>query len=261
MNVYSTLLFLLLSFGIYSQEKFDTISVYFNFNSATLRSVEKEKLKEINNEKLEIHSVIGHCDTTGSNQYNRNLSLRRINSVLDQINYSHNGSSIPKGESEARPSGLSDSQNRRVDVIYALNADTPEPEAPIVAQKSVLVQQFESYVRDSSKTKEIDLSLLFIPGSPILVESSRPELNELFQFMRYNTNIHIVIHGHVCCADDYKLSYDRAHMVYKYLQSGGISPRRMDYKGHSNKQPRRSPELTEEDRRLNRRVSITFTKQ
>ncbi|NRA11897.1 MAG: OmpA family protein [Crocinitomicaceae bacterium] len=110
-------------------------------------------------------------------------------------------------------------------------------------------------------TKSVDLTLLFIPGYPVLIKICEPEIVELFELMRDNPNVDALIHGHVCCADDFKLSFDRALMVTDYLITRGISRDRITYKGHSNKDPKFSPEVTEGDRLANRRVTIDFTKK
>jgi len=84
---------------------------------------------------------------------------------------------------------------------------------------------------------------------------------ELFELMRDHPSVDAVIHGHVCCADDFKLSFDRALMVTDYLIARGISRDRLQYKGHSNKDPKFSPEVTEGDRLANRRVTVDFKKK
>lgn len=86
------------------------------------------------------------------------------------------------------------------------------------------------------------------------------KLEEIADWVRADTNIHILIRGHVCCGDGPRLSRLRAHRVYRYLLNKGAPPERLSYKGYSNRCPRNWPERTEEDENMNRRVDFVIRK-
>ena len=124
----------------------------------------------------------------------------------------------------------------------------------------ILTANFNVFLRESDIKKTIDLSLLFIPSCPVLIENSQREIKELFALLDARPHVDAIIHGHVCCTDDYILSYDRALMVYRYLTQRGIGKERLEYIGHSNSDPKVFPEITEADRLSNRRVTVDFIK-
>lgn len=86
------------------------------------------------------------------------------------------------------------------------------------------------------------------------------KLEELAEWIREDTTVHLHIRGHVCCGDGQRLSRLRAHRVYRYLLDEGAPPERLSYKGYSNTCPRQWPEKTEEDENLNRRVDFVIRK-
>ena len=63
------------SFG----QKTENITVYFKFNKYNLDSNEKSKLDSLIMNKNIQHIILqGHCDSIGSNDYNDNLSMKRV---------------------------------------------------------------------------------------------------------------------------------------------------------------------------------------
>jgi outer membrane protein OmpA-like peptidoglycan-associated protein len=107
--------------------------------------------------------------------------------------------------------------------------------------------------------------LYFVSNTPILIESSKPELDKLVYFMRYNPGVSIEIDGHVNVPGNeqvsrnswqYELSVLRARMVYNHLIKNGIPPFRLRYKGFGNWQMRYKNPSNSEEAQLNRRVEI-----
>lgn len=92
-----------------------------------------------------------------------------------------------------------------------------------------------------------------------LLPESFPELNRLVKILNENSEISIQINGHTddVGADDrnQKLSLERANSVKKYLESKGISEKRLKVKGYGKLKPL-IDEKTEEARSQNRRVEI-----
>ena len=257
--------FLLIFLSILSNAQTnDKISLYFEFNSSTLNSAEMTKLKSFMNDDShgEVMSVTAYCDTVGTTNYNERLAKKRLESVLNVLNLkSTTARTNINGEREASTTSNYDAKTaRRVDIIYAKTTEA----APISTKTKgaeKLANSFEFFLSSEDDKASFDLSLLFIPGYPVLIKDSERELEELFQLLKDNPTIDAHIHGHVCCADDYKLSYDRALMVYQYLTKKGIAKGRLEFQGHSNRDPKISPETSESDRLANRRVTVDFTKK
>lgn len=96
-------------------------TVYFGFDDATIQQSERDRLDTNNScmtkNKTQSVLVIGHTDTSGTDEYNIALSERRAQSVADYL--ARLGADpakmqvVPKGETE--PSGLGDDKDRRVE--------------------------------------------------------------------------------------------------------------------------------------------------
>jgi peptidoglycan-associated lipoprotein len=96
-------------------------TVYFGFDDAGIQASERDRLEQ-NNQCIEKTAgknvfLMGHTDTSGTEEYNIALSERRAQSVADYM--SRLGSDparlqvVPKGETE--PTGLGDDKDRRVE--------------------------------------------------------------------------------------------------------------------------------------------------
>lgn len=108
-------------------------------------------------------------------------------------------------------------------------------------------------------------NLYYVGNQPVLLEKSRPELPKILRFMQLNPQMKIEIAGHVNYPNrpavieesfEYKLSVDRAKMVYEYLLENGIAADRISYKGYGNWEMRYPNATSEEQQALNRRVEI-----
>lgn len=111
----------------------------------------------------------------------------------------------------------------------------------------------------SNSVSLVILGLQFNDTDPILDESSKKEMDDLFNFLNQNKQIHAFIRGHVCCGDNLKLSKKRAKYVYESLIKRGIEPSRLRYQGFSNTLLLVNPERTEADRTKNKRVDVIFS--
>jgi len=103
------------------------------------------------------------------------------------------------------------------------------------------------------------LALQFNDVDPILDVTSLKEMDDLFNFLNQNKQIHAFIRGHVCCGDNLKLSKKRAKYVYQELIKRGVNKDRLRYQGFSNTLLLVNPEITEADRTKNKRVDIIFS--
>ncbi|QKG79122.1 PorP/SprF family type IX secretion system membrane protein [Tenuifilum thalassicum] len=100
-------------------------------------------------------------------------------------------------------------------------------------------------------------NVVFEQGSTELLESSKPELDNIAQVMLDNPTIKIEISGHTDNVGSYaankSLSQKRAQAAVDYLISKGVDGSRLKAVGYGPDKPRASND-TEEGRMLNRRV-------
>lgn len=107
-------------------------------------------------------------------------------------------------------------------------------------------------------------SVLFSRGTDELLSSSYDELDAVVKMMEENSSMEILLGGHTDNQGSSKLNYNlsekRMVAVKKYLQSKGISGKRIDGKGYGGSKPIASNK-NEETRKFNRRVEFTVTKK
>lgn len=109
-------------------------------------------------------------------------------------------------------------------------------------------------------TKPVILkNVFFETGSAELKNESLTELNRLKKLLEENSAMNIQVGGHTDDVgseeDNLNLSENRAKSVYVYLVNGGISERRLSYKGFGETKPIASND-TEEGRKKNRRTEF-----
>lgn len=236
-----------------AQNSQDTLSIYFDFNSSSLTSEAKETLDTFNSsEHGPILSVVAHCDTSGTKNYNLKLAQQRLDVVLAEVD-STAKSTIAQGEKiSSKAKNYDAAYFRRVDIISTGS----------MSEDATLTEVFDEFFNDSDlKRVNIDMTILFYEGESRMTPESVPEVEELYKLMKLNPTINVHIHGHVCCGNNYILSKNRAYAVYMYLLSRKISGKRMKYTGHSNSIPKAWPEDTPEAKNANRRVGLEFNKQ
>ena len=99
-------------------------------------------------------------------------------------------------------------------------------------------------------------------SSADLTAESKKVLDEFTEFLLENPNIKVKIQGHTddvgSDAFNLTLSENRAHSVYNYLVSKGISSSRLSYKGYGETQPVDTND-TEAGRAMNRRTEFLVT--
>lgn len=255
-----------------SQKQYE---VFFDFNKdfpnqATLTKL-NQWIKE--NKSAEITKVLGYCDSVDDSQYNKDLAMRRINTVLtllkkDSIKISDKVALKPFGKDFKY--SKKQEENRKVTFFYNLkverNANKSEDEKEIsFSYLSELVTKEKSELANKfKKAKKGDLirinNINFYFNSEKIMEQSEPLLLELLQILYDNPKLRIAIHGHICCNPngmDTKLSYRRALVIFKYLVKYEIEVNRLSYKGFGSNDPIfKVPEQNEAERKANRRVEI-----
>jgi len=247
--------------------------VYFKFNSAGIEAKEAAALKKFANRfqlsgtNYEIH-ISGYCDAVGTNVFNDKLSMKRIKSVKKElINFGIGSGAIKEMNAYGKRKPLNANKtaaerqaNRRVDIEIIINKNRP----PIGL----------SFLKNGGKAgmhiilKDLD----FVGGMHDLLPDFLPELDSLVMIMKSNPTLDIKIVGHVCCTPDGMdgldletmtngLSINRAKAIYDYLIQHHISKTRLSYMGKGGSNKLVEPEITEQDKSLNRRVEVVIVKE
>lgn len=259
------LLFLFSPFLLKAQT--GVLTVYFDHDKDQLNSREQNKITELLKEYqiFYITSFDAYCDSLGSKEYNFDLAQRRLKSVKgffseSQIKYSEFNA---LGENYPDSNSIAPLKNwRKVEIHYGIEhiktQDIVEMEAKEPVNQSVFDDlTLEDVLADDAEPIVLDIQ--FFPGMDVLMNDSWGEIDRLFLFLKKNDKVHAFIRGHVCCGSDMYLSYARAYAIYNSMIKRGISPKRLDLKGFDNTKPRVWPEVTDEDRQMNRRVDVIFS--
>lgn len=254
----------------------------------------------LDTKNIEVTKVLGYCDTVDDSKYNKDLAVRRVNSMITflrknnvsiadkaevksfgkDFNYSKNQTenrkvevfynlindkkaarTIPETPFGNRPNreaaGEETTQNKEEDILEAADMETL-----VEAERSTLASKFD-------KAKQGDLirisNINFYFNSEKVMDQSFPLLDELLDIMLHNPKLIIEIHGHICCnqnPNDTKLSYRRAIVIFKYLNTNGVPVARMAFRGYGSNDPiYRLPEKNEKERAANRRVEILIVEK
>lgn len=229
---------------------------------------------------VEILSVSGYCDSSDTNDYNKELATRRINSILELLK----GKSFSLHKNiEINPIGedfeqaKNQSENRKVVIEYNDVENKLIPTENHVDLKNDSV----ALVKDTIEKERISLAEKFekakvgdrVPiynihfkfNSEKIVSDSESLLEELLIIMEKNPKMSIKIHGHICCNPNpynTKLSYRRALKIFNYLKLNGIEQNRLAYNGVGSNNPiYEIPERNEQERVINRRVEIEIIRK
>lgn len=253
-----------------AQSNFNTVTVYFDFNSSEISNSELNKLDvfEKNNYSIVITSIEAHTDSSGTAAYNNKLALKRLEAVLKHINFDKSKANIVGEKKASIASNYIDSKFRKVDILYFISPPPPEDpdhfdEDPVdeTEDEPSLESGMEEFINSGESTLSFDLKIHFNPGTAVPLIESYPELDRLVKILQDNKNFDAFLHGHVCCSDNLDISERRSGFVYNYLVKNGIQSKRLRKKGHSNWEPKTDPEITEADKISNRRVNVIFTKK
>ena len=285
-------LFSLYGFG---QNKLD---VFFDFNKDVPNEISQNKINQwvLDNKTAEIIKVLGFCDSVDDSKYNKDLAMRRVNSIVEFLNKSNikvSDKVVLKSFGEDFKYSKNQNENRKVEVFYNLIKEKTEvvknaqtiPDGPFgkgrvkevtveetkeedileVADKQALVEAERATLESKFyKAKKGDLvrinNINFYFNSERVMDESLPLLDELLDIMINNPKLVIEIHGHICCnpnPNDTKLSYRRALVILKYMTKYGVKVNRLAFRGYGSNDPiYKVPERNEKERAANRRVEI-----
>ncbi len=252
-----TLAALILTLNFALAQKGDSTLVFeinFNLDSYALSKAQKAKVDSVLDlapiSVLRHVEIYGHTDSLAGVEYNRQLSKRRVQSILTYLVYNgldpllvdadYYGEERPKYDNAAETRA----RNRRVEVHLSIDPSLfPKPAYRITNE-------------EFKKGQRIRLpNLNFVGNQPIPVAQSFEVLKDLLLVMMKYPDLQIELQGHVCCNDNMELSVERAKMVHDFLVGNGIDQSRLSYQGFSNRKPL-FKEKTEKEKALNRRVEV-----
>ncbi len=124
--------------------------------------------------------------------------------------------------------------------------------------KTRIIPELSANNLRSGETIKLE-KIYFQPDSTKMEETSRPTLDELYEFLQENTGIVIEVGGHTNGIPSHefcdKLSTERAKNVAQYLVDKGLPANRITYKGYGKRKPVANNE-TPEGRAKNQRVEM-----
>ncbi len=275
--VFLFVFFLSTNFTCLAQYKFE---VFFDFGSE-YPNQENEKLLLkwiLKNPKVQVYKISGYCDSVDVNDFNKELSTKRINYVIDILaanSISIKKNSIIDSNGKNFKQSKIQSENRKVSFEY----EVIEPQKPTknknltppgTALFGALPKQelIENKVAVKFENKKIGdvirlVKINFYLNSDEVLPDSYDEINDLFEVLNANQSLKIEIQGHICCnfiENGLELSQFRASFIVDYLVSLGINANRLTYSGFGNSKPIFPiPEKNEKERIENRRVEILIT--
>lgn len=261
----------------------DTTHIFFDLNKDFLRKADKDILEDmvyediINNQSDIL--IIGYADYLGNSDYNKNLSIRRAETIKQHLTSLH----IPEqniklctgnGEVERNiPKEGGYTADRRVDIVIthnkkiaATNNTTPAANIKANSTNKTVNNIIELNIGETIRLENI----YFVMGRHFLTDNSLPVLDTLYETIKNRPDLKIQIEGHICClkygydaidedTQELKLSENRAKFIYDYLVKKGIGANRMQYIGFGRTKPLVKPEITIADEDKNRRVEIRIT--
>jgi len=210
--------------------------------------------------------ITGYTDKTGALVHNQGLSGQRAAAALDWVEAQlRNRDTLRWRFSDSfswhlLPGGiaptpeLTDSDNRRAEIVIHYHLVPPHPMATAVAQH-----------RDSTQpTAVISLPINFIVDTPVPTDATRNILPGYVERLRQYASKRMEIDGFcnslvpLSGPDDplFKLSVKRAKFMYDYLIDAGFDPAKLTYKGMGNASPVNPDPTTRAEMDANMRVEI-----
>lgn len=263
----------------------DTFTIYFSFNHYSLSKDQSVHLNAFlythipaDAEPVSI-TIIGYTDTAGTEKYNAALSMRRcqsVNTALQQIAAIKNYKVqlIPMGETSVP--AQTDSINRRAELIFYGRSN--HPVQPVVLQPdSTTVKINEKEKREQDRVnvndKVVDTvivmdNIYFEPDLAVLTHASTASLPLYINILKKYKDNNMEVGGHVnynySILEDadplFKLSEQRAKLVYQYLVDNGFDPARLTHRGYGNSRMVFPAPANTAEKMKNMRVEITVFK-
>lgn len=278
----------------------DSLSVYFPLGKAELdagaiRSIDS-MIKARVLKRGEPISIIGYCDYIGGKRKNDSLSYQRAENVMLYLigkDFFLRDIELCIGKGKIEREGMDNKDGYQPDRKVAIVKKGPElpKTAKTKAPPKPEAKPETHQLAEMTKLKVNELvslnAIYFEPGTHVLIPSSVPQLDSLYEILDDNPKIKVAIEGHICClisspggmprkisakdpdgpdtrydvndADsDEPLSHARARSVSEFLINKGIDKKRITYKGlgttHNEAAMENSPEQEQHDRRVDVRI-------
>ncbi|PZF74246.1 OmpA family protein [Taibaiella soli] len=244
-------LLLTAAFNAFSQQKGDTIAVYFAFNKSIVNDATQSYLDSLlYNEVLTPDKdvkIIGYADYVGTNIYNDTLSQKRAIAIQDYLytmGFKADNIHLVVGNGKIERKGMKDLQgyapDRKVDIVLT-HAElkrkaklTPpvkkQEEAPAAASINQQIKQpvFKKKVFPPAITvtnleeitqlkvdETVVLNKIYFPaGRHYATEGSQMQMDQLYDVLTAHPSLRIRIEGHVCCVYWYTDAYDEDTQSY-----------------------------------------------
>ncbi len=249
----------------------ESLFVHFAFNKYELSVKTRATLDNLTDsldvsDRIELH---GHCDASGSDEYNIRLSEQRVKAVEKYLlgnGWEKKDISIVQAHGERIPlneniSETDRSLNRRVEIrIFR-------------GQSTISLKQKLADTATIAGTNIVLRNINFVGGMHQFLPGSAPVLVELLEAMESNPSLVIRVEGHICCQEgagdgldqetgEHNLSEARAKAVRDYLVANNIVSTRVSWRGFGHSVPLHPyPEKTEQQRIENRRVEIKIIRK
>ncbi|HXD77475.1 MAG TPA: OmpA family protein [Puia sp.] len=283
--LYTLLLAALVSFS--QQQRADTLILHFPFNSYRVQPADSAALSQaLANHRVDSIFIDGYTDKTGSDRYNHALSRRRAVATSQLISRETIDASRwhVAGHGVARTTDRSDSENRRVEVVYyyavtpsTAGTDTSTARPALPVQDTPLDARSRNILPDARAGDSIEVirrdadtaiialrHINFIVDTPIPTDSTRRILPDYVDQLRQYKDHRLEIDGYVNSIVPlrgekdplYILSVKRAKYVYDYLIRAGFDPAKLTYRGMGNASPVNPNPVSREEMNANMRVEI-----
>jgi len=256
----------------------DTVKIFYGIDKYGLSVNDKIKIRSLVDslKVTDTVKVLGYADYLGNGKDNLVLSANRASTIKNYIlSLRKTPVIITEGKGEissgTKRSGNGEPQNRRVDIIKTSQASDKQT---LIEISNLEERAFKDKINNLARLgvgSSLSLEeLTFQAGRHVLNREAVPYAAILLDYLKKHGSISFVILGHICCDDknedtfdidskDYKLSTNRAKVIYDYFLKNGIKAERMTFRGLGSSKPKVWPEKTGYDKYLNRRVEILIT--
>lgn len=266
-------LLVILLFSLYSSSQ-NKLDVFFDFNSDFPNEESQAKVNQwmMQHKNLEVTKIYGYCDTVDDSQYNRELAMRRANTMLTYFkkeNFPVKDSVVIKSFGKDFKYSKNQDENRKVEVFYEVIKEKktivkPKYDVDFIPSTEQVREESQTLESKFKKAKVGDLirinNISFYLNSEKVREESQPLLEQLYMIMVMYPTLIIQINGHICCnpnPNETSLSYRRALTILRFLEKRGIKVNRLAFKGYGSNDPiYEVPEKNEQEKAANRRVEI-----
>lgn len=242
-------------------------SFYFDNDGTSFTDDSQQKFSQLNEMQnthtLQIIELDAYSSAGRSGTKNSAIAKSRVDYFIESIALEPEDISIVNYGGQRIPLFFVPLSWNRIDIYYHIS---PKRDSVIVELPEDTIARIipPDPIVEIPKDEKIELEvpivmpITFKGGKTKISESSYIYLDSLYLILVRNPDITAHIRGHVCCKPKRYKSRKRAKSVFKSLVNKGIAKDRLSFDGYSNTLPVITPERTEMDRKVNRRVDIIF---